>query len=115
MANRTTDKAYERARDAASQAGDMAREGYSRAEHAVNSRLSEYPEARRYADYGRDYAYYGRDRARERVRESPLSAILAAGLAGYAIAYLVHRGRRLRRGESLPEYARSYSRYHPHD
>lgn len=111
MAVQSRDNGYDRAREAATHAGERAREGYAHARERFEHELDRHPEARRYVDYGRDYAYYGRDMTRAQVRESPLAAILVAGVAGYALAYMIHRGRRLRRGESLPEYGRYESRY----
>jgi hypothetical protein len=48
-----------------------------------------------------------------RVTGNPLLALLIAGVAGYALAWMIH-GQRRPRGAHVPDYGRTRSGYAPH-
>lgn len=75
-------QATEAARNVADSASDLARDTYDAGARYVRDTL---PEAGRYVSEG--------SRAVSRpIEENPLIAILAAGAAGYLVAYLIHGG-----------------------
>lgn len=64
---------------------------YGRAKEKVKDVIDDAPAA--YADASdkaRDYAQQGRVVAREQVGRNPMALIAAAGVAGYALSWLVH-------------------------
>lgn len=79
-------QAKDAARQAADQVSDVAGDLYERGERYAREGMRRYPQAGRYAREGT------RAVTRE-IEESPMMAILIAGVVGYAMAWLIH-GRR---------------------
>ena len=65
------------------QASEAARDVYNRGEHYVRQAREQSPEAER-------YIRAGQRAVTQRVTENPLLALLVAGIAGYALAWLIH-------------------------
>jgi ElaB/YqjD/DUF883 family membrane-anchored ribosome-binding protein len=100
------DQVREALHDVADQASGAARDVYSRGEHYARQAREQYPEAERYI----------RERQRVvtgRVTGNPLLALFMAGVAGYALAWMIH-GQRRGRDEHIPEYGRTSRGYAPH-
>ena len=92
--------------DVTKQASGRARELYHRGEHYVRQAGEQYPEAERYIRAG--------ERAvTQRVTENPLLALFMAGVAGYALAWLIHGNKRDRKPD-VPDYARTHRGYASH-
>ncbi len=98
-------QAQEKLRDAAENVSGMARDAYDRGRHYVRQTAERYPEAER-------LYRQGRHAVSDRVTESPWLAILAAGAAGYLLAWLIHGGSGDRRSR-VPDYARTGRGYRP--
>jgi len=106
MPERLLDQAAEAVRTVADEARDLARGTYERSADYVRRGLDRYPEAGRYLSEGSRVAS-------RPVEQNPILAVLAAGVVGYLLAYLLH-GRSSRSvRDRLPEYAktREYSRH----
>src|SRR5215204_1575000 len=96
-------QAAEAVHNVAESASRLARGTY---ETGARDGLHRYPEAGRYLSEG------GRAVGRP-VEQHPVLALLAAGAAGYLLAYLIHGGGFQSLRESVPDYARTreYSRH----
>ncbi|ANY82874.1 hypothetical protein BB934_32095 (plasmid) [Microvirga ossetica] len=100
------DQVREALHDVTTQASGRARELYNRGEHYVRQAGEQYPEAERYIRAG--------ERAvTQRVTANPLLALLMAGIAGYALAWLIH-GKKGDRKPDVPDYDRTHRGYAPH-
>jgi ElaB/YqjD/DUF883 family membrane-anchored ribosome-binding protein len=100
------DQVREALHDVADQASGAAREMYDRGEQYARQAREQYPEAERYIREGQ-WA------VTQRVTGNPLLALLMAGVAGYALAWLIH-GQRRGRDEHIPDYGRTSRGYAPH-
>ena len=105
-AEQVLDQVREALHDVTEQASGRARELYNRGEHYVRQAGEQYPEAERYIRAG--------ERAvTQRVTENPLLALFMAGVAGYALAWLIH-GKKGDRKPDVPDYARTHRGYASH-
>ena len=105
-AKRILDQVREALHDVTEQASGRARELYNRGERYVRQAGEQYPEAERYIRAG--------ERAvTQRVTENPLLALFMAGVAGYALAWLIH-GKKGDRKPDVPDYARTHRGYASH-
>ena len=77
------DQVREALHDVTEQASGAAREVYNRGEHYVRQAREQYPEAERSIRAGQRAVTH-------RVTENPLLALFMAGVAGYALAWLIH-------------------------
>ena len=85
--------------DVTESASGAAREAYSQGQDYVRQARERYPEAERY--------YQDGSRAvSQRVTETPWLSLAVAGAAGYGLAWMIH-GRRERRRDQVPDYART--------
>jgi ElaB/YqjD/DUF883 family membrane-anchored ribosome-binding protein len=100
------DQVREALHDVADQASGAARAMYSRGEHYARQAREQYPEAER-------YIREGQRAVTQRVAGNPLLALLMAGVAGYALAWLIH-GKRQNRKPDVPDYGRTDRGYAPH-
>jgi ElaB/YqjD/DUF883 family membrane-anchored ribosome-binding protein len=100
------DQVREALHDVADQASGAAREVYNRGEHYARQAREQYPEAER-------YVREGQRAVTRRVTENPLLVLFVAGVAGYALAWMIH-GQRRGRDEHIPEYGRTDRGYAPH-
>jgi hypothetical protein len=92
--------------DVVDQASGAAHDMYSRGEHYARQAREQYPEAER-------YIREGQRAVTQQVTGNPLLALLMAGVAGYALAWLIHSGRQNRRPD-VPDYGRTDRGYAPH-
>ena len=105
-AEQVLDQVREALHDVTEQASGRARELYNRGERYVRQAGERYPEAERYIRAG--------ERAvTQRVTENPLLALFMAGVAGYALAWLIH-GKKGDRKPDVPDYARTHRGYASH-
>jgi ElaB/YqjD/DUF883 family membrane-anchored ribosome-binding protein len=100
------DQVREALHDVADQASGAARDMYSRGEHYARQARERYPEAER-------YIRESQRAVTQRVTGNPLLALLMAGVAGYALAWLIH-GERQNRKPDVPDYGRTDRGYAPH-
>jgi phosphatidylserine/phosphatidylglycerophosphate/cardiolipin synthase-like enzyme len=100
------DQVREALHDVADQTSGAARDLYMRGEHYARQVREQYPEAER-------YIREGQRAVTQRVTGNPLLALLMAGVAGYALAWLIH-GQRHGRDEHIPDYGRTSRGYAPH-
>jgi hypothetical protein len=92
--------------DVTGQASGGARDLYNRGERFVRQAAGQYPEAERYLRAG-EHA------VTQRVAENPLLALFMAGIAGYALAWLIHGSKRDRQPD-VPDHARTNRGYVVH-
>jgi ElaB/YqjD/DUF883 family membrane-anchored ribosome-binding protein len=100
------DQVREALHDVADQTSGAARDLYRRGEHYARQAREQYPEAER-------SIREGQRAVTQRVTGNPLLALLMAGVAGYALAWLIH-GQRRGRDEYIPDYGRTSRGYAPH-
>jgi ElaB/YqjD/DUF883 family membrane-anchored ribosome-binding protein len=100
------DQVREALHDVADQASGAARDMYSRGEHYARQAREHYPEAER-------YIREGKRAVTQRVAGNPLLALFMAGVAGYALAWLIH-GERQNRKPDVPDYGRTDRGYAPY-
>jgi len=100
------DQVREALHDVADQASGMAREMYNRGEQYARPVREQYPEAER-------SIREGQRAVTQQVAGNPLLALLMAGVAGYALAWLIH-GERQNRKPDVPDYGRTDRGYAPH-
>jgi ElaB/YqjD/DUF883 family membrane-anchored ribosome-binding protein len=92
-------QAQAKLRDAAEGVSGLAQGAYDQGQHYMRQAGERYPDVQRlYQQGGRAVS--------DRVTESPWLAILAAGAAGYLLAWLIHGGSR-DRTRRVPDYART--------
>jgi hypothetical protein len=100
------DQVWEALHDLTEQASGRARELYNRGEHYARKAGEQYPDAERYIRAG--------ERAvTQRVTANPLLALFMAGVAGYALAWLIHGNKRDRKPD-VPDHGRTRRGYAPH-
>jgi ElaB/YqjD/DUF883 family membrane-anchored ribosome-binding protein len=100
------DQVREALQDVVDQASGTARDLYNRGEHYARQAREQYPEAEQYIRESQRVVT-------QRVTGNPLLALLMAGVAGYALARLIHDGRQ-ERNFDVPDYGRTDRRYAPH-
>jgi Fe2+ transport system protein B len=100
------DQVREALSDVVDHASGAARDVYNRGEHYARQAREQYPEAER-------YIREGQRAVTQRVAGNPLLALLMAGVAGYALAWLIHGGRQERKVD-VPDYGRTDRGYAPH-
>ncbi|MBD2749516.1 hypothetical protein IC232_22820 [Microvirga sp. BT688] len=100
------DQVREALHDVADQASGAARDMYSRGEHYARQAREQYPEAEQ-------YIREGQRAVTRRVTGNPLLALFMAGVAGYALAWMIH-GQQRGRDEHIPDYGRTSRGYAPH-
>lgn len=105
-AAKVLDQVREALHDVSKQASGAAGEVYDRGERYVRYAGEQYPEAERYIRAGQQAVTH-------RVTENPLLALFMAGVAGYALAWLIHGAKRDRRPD-VPDHARTHRGYAPH-
>jgi ElaB/YqjD/DUF883 family membrane-anchored ribosome-binding protein len=100
------DQVREALHDVTEQASGIVSDGYKRGEHSVRQAREQYPKAER--------SIHSSQRAvSERMTENPLLALIVAGVAGYALAWLIHGGKRDRKPD-VPDDGRTRHGYAPH-
>jgi hypothetical protein len=92
--------------DVAGSASGAARDAYNQGSRYVRQVREQYPEAEQYI---RD----GQQAVTHRVTENPLIALFMAGVAGYALAWMIH-GQRQDRETRVPDHGRTNRGYAPH-
>jgi ElaB/YqjD/DUF883 family membrane-anchored ribosome-binding protein len=92
--------------DVTEQASGQAHDLYDRGEHYVRQAGEQYPQAKR-------YIRAGEQAVTQRVTENPLLALFMAGVAGYALAWLIH-GKKADRTPDVPDHARTDRGYASH-
>lgn len=106
----STEEALDQVREAlqgvVDEASGAAHDLYNRGEHYARQAREQYPKAAR-------HIREGQRALTQRVAGSPLLALLMAGLAGYALARLIHSGRQERKID-VPDYGRTDRGYSPH-
>ena len=100
------DQVREALHDVADQTSGAARDLYKRGEHYAEQAREQYPEAER-------YIREGQRAVTQRVTGNPLLALLMAGVAGYALAWMIH-GQRRGSDEHVPDSGRTDRGYAPH-
>jgi ElaB/YqjD/DUF883 family membrane-anchored ribosome-binding protein len=100
------DQVREALHDVTDQASGIIRDVYNRGEHSVRQAREQYPEAER-------YIHASQRAVTQRVTENPLLALFMAGVAGYALAWLIHGGKRDRKPD-VPDHGRTRHGYAPH-
>jgi hypothetical protein len=83
----------------ADSASGAARDAYDQGSRYVQQAGERYPQAERYVREGRQAVTH-------RMTENPLLGLFMAGVAGYAMAWLIHRERRDRKPH-VPDHART--------
>jgi len=106
LAEQLLDQVRETLRDVTDGASGAAREAYKQGEHYARQVHDQYPEAERYLRKGQQAVTH-------RVTQNPLLALFMAGVAGYALAWLIH-GERRDREHRVPEHGRTSRGYAPH-
>jgi type VI protein secretion system component VasF len=88
------------------QASEKAHDVYNRGEHYVRQARERYPEAER-------HVRASQHAATQQVTKNPLLSLFMAGVAGYALAWLIHGERRDHKSD-VPDYSRTRRGYAPH-
>jgi len=106
----TAEDLLDRVRDAlldvADSASGAARDAYDQGSRFVRQVREQYPEAEQYIREGQQAVTH-------RVTENPLVALFMAGIAGYALGWLIH-GRWQGQDNGVPDYGRTSRGYAPH-
>jgi hypothetical protein len=92
--------------DVVDSASGAAQDAYDQGRRYVQQASERYPQAERYVREGRQAVTH-------RVTENPLLALFTAGVAGYALAWMIH-GQRRNRDTRVPDHARTRRGYAPH-
>jgi ElaB/YqjD/DUF883 family membrane-anchored ribosome-binding protein len=92
--------------DVADSASGAAQEAFDQGSRYVRQAREQYPEVER-------YVREGQRAASQRAAENPLFGLFLAGVAGYALGWLIH-GERQDRGPHVPDHARTRHGYAPH-
>jgi ElaB/YqjD/DUF883 family membrane-anchored ribosome-binding protein len=100
------DQVREALQDVADSAFGAAQDAYDEGSRYVRQARAQYPHAERYVREGQRAVTH-------RVTENPLLALLLAGAAGYALAWMIH-GQRRDRETRVPDHARTTRGYAPH-
>ncbi len=105
-AERLLDQVREALVDATDSISGAAGEVYRRGGEYARQAHAQYPEAER-------YVREGQQAVTRRVTDNPLLALFMAGVAGYALAWMIH-GQRRSRDTQVPDYARTNRSYAPY-
>jgi ElaB/YqjD/DUF883 family membrane-anchored ribosome-binding protein len=100
------DQVREALQDVADSASGAARDAYDQGRRYVRQARERYPEAEQYIREGQRAVTH-------RMTENPLLGLFMAGVAGYALGWLIHR-ERPDRGPHVPDHARTRRGYAPH-
>jgi ElaB/YqjD/DUF883 family membrane-anchored ribosome-binding protein len=100
------DQVREALHDVTEQASEKAHDVYNRGEHYVRQARERYPEAER-------HVRASQHAATQQVTKNPLLSLFMAGVAGYALAWLIHSERRDHKSD-VPDYSRTRRGYAPH-
>ena len=92
--------------DVADSATGAARDAYDQGRSYVRQAGERYPQAERYVREGQRAVTH-------RMTENPLLGLIIAGMAGYALAWLIH-GERRGQEPHVPDHARTRHGYAPH-
>jgi ElaB/YqjD/DUF883 family membrane-anchored ribosome-binding protein len=92
--------------DVTEQASGTVRDVYDRGEHYIRQARERYPEAER-------HIRASQHAATRQVTKNPLLSLFMAGVAGYALAWLIH-GERRDHKSNVPDYSRTRRGYAPH-
>jgi hypothetical protein len=92
--------------DVVDSASGAARDAYDQGRRYVQQASERYPQAERYVREGRQAVTH-------RLTENPLLGLFIAGMAGYALAWLIHGQQRIRETH-VPDHARTSRGYAPH-
>ncbi len=92
--------------DVADSASGAARDAYDQGSRYVHLARERYPEAERYIREGQEAVTH-------RVTGNPLLSLFMAGVAGYALAWMIH-GQRRNRATRVLDHARTRRGYTPH-
>jgi hypothetical protein len=106
----TAERLLDQVREALAEATDSisgaAGEVYRRGGEYARQARAQYPEAERYVREGQQVVA-------RRVTDNPLLALFMAGVAGYALAWMIH-GERRDRERHVPDHGRTSRGYAPH-
>ncbi|WP_201841712.1 hypothetical protein [Microvirga zambiensis] len=105
-AEKVLNQVREALHEVSEQASGAARAVYTRGERYVRHAGEQYPEAEHYIRAGQQAVTH-------RVTENPLLVLFMAGVAGYALAWLIHGPKRDRQPD-VPDHARTHRGYAPH-
>jgi hypothetical protein len=100
------DQVREALLDVADSASGAAQDAYEQGSRYVRQAREQYPQAEQYIREGRRAVTH-------RITENPLLALFTAGVAGYALAWMIH-GQRRSRETRVPDHARTKRGYAPH-
>jgi hypothetical protein len=100
------DQVREALLDVTDSVSEAAQDAYHQGSRYVRQAREQYPEAERYIREGQQAVTH-------RVTGNPLLALFTAGLAGYALAWMIH-GQRRDRAARVPEHARTRRGYAPY-
>jgi ElaB/YqjD/DUF883 family membrane-anchored ribosome-binding protein len=97
------DQAREALQDVADSASGAAQDAYDQGSRYVRQARERYPEAEQYIRKGQRIATH-------RATDNPLLALFTAGVAGYALAWLIHREKQDQE-HHVPDHARTRRKY----
>jgi hypothetical protein len=100
------DQVREALLDATDSVSGAARDAYDQGRRYAQQAGERYPQAER-------YVREGRQAVTRRMSENPLLGLLVAGMAGYALGWLIHREGQGRKPH-VPDYGRTSRGYAPH-
>jgi ElaB/YqjD/DUF883 family membrane-anchored ribosome-binding protein len=100
------DQVREALTDVADSVSGAARDAYDQGSRYVRQAREHYPETDR-------YIREGQQAVTDRVTGNPLLALFMAGVAGYALAWMIH-GQRRHRETHVPDHGRTHRGYAPH-
>ena len=100
------DQVREALLDVSDSVAGAAQDVYDQGRSYVQQAGERYPQAER-------YVREGRQAVTRRMSENPLLGLLVAGMAGYALGWLIHREKRGREPH-VPDHARTRHGYAPH-
>jgi ElaB/YqjD/DUF883 family membrane-anchored ribosome-binding protein len=100
------DQVREALQDVVESASGAAQDAYDQGSRYVRQAREQYREAEQYIREAQRAVTY-------RVTENPLLALFTAGVAGYALAWMIH-GQRRNRDTRVPDHARTRRGYAPH-
>ncbi len=105
-AEQLLDQVREALLDVTDSVSEAARDAYDQGSNYVRQAREQYPEAEQYIRKGQQAVTH-------RVTQNPLLALFMAGLAGYALAWMIH-GQRRDRETRVPDHGRTDRGYAPH-
>ena len=104
-ADQLLDQVREAMLDVTDSASEAARDAYNQGSRYVRQAREQYPETER-------YVREGQQAVSQQVARNPLLALFMAGVAGYALAWLIH-GRWQGQDNGVPDYGRTQRGYAP--